>query len=342
MRPAARFLSIAMASLILAALVTPAAAEDVVWLKNGDRFTGKIASASAKELKMKLTIGPEIKIPIQEIRTISSDHPLAVKLDDDRVLEGKLERVEAGGFVVTTPSGAQSVTDPTRIKAVSDPAVEPKVWDGKIYAAASINRGNSNQRTGHVDGTLVGSWPKASARLEGAWDYGDAEGELTTRRAYGQAQGNWDFIERAYAYGRDRIEGDTFQDLTYRNTLGGGGGVKILKSDDLWLNLEAGVSWVREDFTGGLADDDYASGDGTLRFGWKITDGVLLREEALGFVQLDDGDNYRLRSDTSLDVALNSRLSLTFKVILQFWSEPPPDVRREDVQYLAGLTWNFW
>lgn len=342
MRPAPHYLLVALAAILLGVLVTSTAAQDVVWLKNGDRFTGKIVKASAKELVMKLAIGPEIKIPIKEIRTFSSDHPLSVKLDDDRVLEGQLKRVDKEGFVVTTPKGDQQVTDVARIKAVSDPAVEPDIWDAKIYAAASVNRGNSNQRSAHIDGALVGTWAKASMKLEGAWDYGDAEDELTTRRAYGQLQGNWNFIERAYLYARDRLEGDTFQDLTYRNTLGGGGGFKVVKTDAVWLDLEVGSSWVREDFTGGLSDNDYASGDGTLRFGWTITDGVVLGEEALGFVNLEETDDYRLRSKTTLDVALNSQLSITFALILQYWNEPPPDVKKEDVQYLAGLTWNFW
>jgi putative salt-induced outer membrane protein YdiY len=328
-----------LAALFLAA---NAAAQDVVWLKNGDRYTGKILSASATELTFETVHGDKVKIPLGEMQGFSSDRPLRITLDGDQVVEGQARRVDAGGLIVTTAAGETAIPDLSRIQGLSDPAVKPKVWSGKAYGAATLSSGNTRERSVHADAEIVGRWTKTRLNLQGAWDYAESEDVLITRKAYGQAKYDWFALDRLYAYGRGRIEGDTFQDLAYRLLLGGGAGYEILKQDNLGFDLELGASWVREDLVNGGEDDDYASADGAARFLWKITEDIAFREELLAYKNLEDTDDIRMISTTNLDIALNSALSLTAKMVLEYDNTPAPGAKRRDARYMLGITYNFW
>ncbi|MBN2489451.1 MAG: DUF481 domain-containing protein [Planctomycetes bacterium] len=321
-----------------------ATAEDVVWLKNGDRLTGKILSATAIDLTLE-TGGGNVKIPFANVKTLASDRPLHFTLEDGSVLEGRARAADTGGLIVATPQGDVAVADPGRLKGLSDPAATPeapKVWTGKAYGAATISGGNARQRTAHADAEIVGRWEKTRLTMQGAWDYAESEEDLTVRKAYAQAKYDWLALDPFYAYTRARIEGDTFQDLAYRLTLGVGAGWQVIKQDDLGLDLELGASWVCEDLKNGGEDDAFASADGAARFFWKILPDVLFREELLAFKSLKETDDVRGISTTSLDVALSNALAVTAKVIFEYDNTPAPGAKRRDVRYMLGITYNFW
>lgn len=56
---------------------------------------------------------------------------------------------------------------------------------------------------------------------------------------------------------------------------------------------------------------------------------------------LDEFSDFRLHAEAGLELKLTQMLALTLKYAHQYDSAPPPTVRRQDISYLAGLSWKF-
>jgi len=171
-----------------------------------------------------------------------------------------------------------------------------------------------------VDGSLEGRFEKLRVNLGGGWDYAETDGDLSTRKTFGQLRIAWTLSGDFYAYGRLRLESDEFQDLTLRTILGAGFGYRFIETDDTTFDVAVGASWVDEDNDGftlqgatrvGNEDRAYATADGTVTFRQKITDGIVFTEDILAFQSLKDGDDFRAISTSALKFAITGSLAAT-------------------------------
>lgn len=91
----------------LSALSLPSFA-DTVWLKNGDRLTGKISVLDGGKLLIETDYGGSIPLQWNKIATLESDQKLLIKQDDvTGELAQSLQAAEEGKVVPpTVPSRA--------------------------------------------------------------------------------------------------------------------------------------------------------------------------------------------------------------------------------------------
>jgi len=341
-------------------LITSAVdAEDQVWLKGGDRFTGKIIKVDEGKLVFELLVGGKVNIPLEKISAVQTDRPLNITLaDGSTIKEGRLHRGEKGSAVKKADQEFSPITDFMLLKSIKDPNEKPKerdIWSGKLNVSGLITGGNTREKAAHIDGEIVGRWEKSRLTLDGGWDYGERDKELTTRRSHASIKGDWFVIEKGYLYARDRIENDEFQDLRVRHSMGLGMGYQVLETEKAELQFDVGASYVieREEIRTApppapplkakdRETDGYATADASAKFHYKLTDGVTFSEELLGFKSLKDTDDIRLVSTTGVDVLLTSRLSLTFRVVWEYDNQPAPGTKRVDTRYLTGIAYSFW
>mgnify|MGYP003572054397 FL=1 len=333
-----------LAALLLATLLAaPAVADDIVWLKNGDRITGKILKKDGDNLVVKPKFGGEVKIPLKEIRSFNSDRPLEITLTDGREHTGPVEGGADQDVTIREPDDTEfSFADVTRIKDLQDPAVEPDYWTGRIYASLNIEDGNTQKKTYHVDGLVVGRWEHDRLTLEGAYNYGKENGDLTDQDAFGQIKYDYFLTKRFYLLAKSRIKHDKFQDLRYRWSTGPGAGYQwLVKKDSYLFETEGGVNWTREDRDNGERDKGYPSADVTGRGFLMLAEGLRFSGESVWGFSLKSGDtrNFVGRSWIALDVSLIKDLALTAKMIWEYENETPPGIEHNDWQYLIGITW---
>ncbi|NIO22132.1 MAG: DUF481 domain-containing protein, partial [Candidatus Aenigmarchaeota archaeon] len=82
----------------------------------------------------------------------------------------------------------------------------------------------------------------------GRYNYGETDGEITTRNALGRLKYDFFVWKRLYTYAQARFERDDFQDLNFRSTMGFGVGYQIFDTERTSLFAEVGVSYFNEDF----------------------------------------------------------------------------------------------
>lgn len=214
--------------LALSVAVTPALA-DTVWLKNGDRLTGKIKFYDGGKLVLATDYGGSIALDWRQIATLESDQELLIK---ESALVGEraksLRPAEPGK--VTLVNG----DEPKTIELASieqmlkpKPLVEDLVWKGNIDAALDYKR--AERDTDDYDVSV-----KTKAR-HGLWrhnaeaDYNrEFQDDVVTTDNWGVEYALDRFItEHWFWQGRLEYKRDLIEDVRRQRTVGTGPGYQF-------------------------------------------------------------------------------------------------------------------
>lgn len=226
---------------------------DTVWLKNGDRLSGKIKFYEGKKLVLSTEYGGAIALDWDQIATLESDQELLIK---ENALSGERAKSlqAAGPGQVTLVNGdAPKTVELTSIKQIlkPKPLVEDLVLSGNLDAALDYKR--AERDTDNYDIDL-----EAEAR-HGRWRH---NGEAGYNREFQDAvvtTDNWNaeyaldrfFTEQWFWQGRFEYKRDKIEDLRRQRTLGTGPGYQF------WDNELGGFS-----VTGLLNRSDYQYANG--------------------------------------------------------------------------------
>lgn len=327
---------------LLFLLAAVCGAQDRVWLRNGDRVSGRLVGLEQGKLLLDTAHG-RLTLPLEGVARLASPRPWRVVLRDGRTRTGPLTAAPRGFRVgdLTAPLPAlAALTDASR------PPPKRRVWRGRLGASGALAQGNTREKAAHADAELEGRWERTRLTLRGVWDYGERDGKLTARKWAAGAKGDGFLVRRGYGYARTRWESDDFQGLRLRTTVGVGAGAVLLQTKGADLDVELGASWVREDRfplagRGAARDQGFATADARLRLRRVLRSGVVLTEELRAFENLKDRQDLRLENDLGLDVALTDGLALTLRFLWQYDNQPVPGAKRVDTRYVAGITYRF-
>jgi hypothetical protein len=95
--------------------VTTSAFADTVWLKNGDRLTGKVKVLDGGKLMLETDYGGSIPLDWSKVATLESETPMLVRQDEfeDAQLANSLHKGDDGKVGVPTPTPT-TTTSPSR------------------------------------------------------------------------------------------------------------------------------------------------------------------------------------------------------------------------------------
>ncbi|MHC3975261.1 DUF481 domain-containing protein, partial [Pseudomonas aeruginosa] len=120
--------------LCLAALASSTSAlADTVWMKNGDRLTGKITLFDGGKLLLKTDYGGDITLKWDKISTFESEQNLLVKQDAETGEHSKGIRA-AGPGQVTLVNGEPKTVELASIQQMMPPKpiLQDWVWNGNV------------------------------------------------------------------------------------------------------------------------------------------------------------------------------------------------------------------
>jgi len=213
-------------------------------------------------------------------------------------------------------------------------------WKWTVGVNAAVARGNSSSTL--VGGTILTArkWEQneLSFGLDGA--YGKANGAKNVENYGGVAQYNRLLDDRWFLYGHGDIRRDTVASINYRITLSPGVGYYLIKNDKTTLSLETGPGFVMEKFKG-VSSQNYF----TLRVGEKFThkfnEHVSVSQYAEYQPKIDDFGNYVVDAGATLSAKIAGNLATTWTIRDTYRSEPAAGRVKNDVQFLAGLSYAF-
>ena len=334
------FIVVAVALMLL---TTGNAMADELWLKNGDHITGKVIRMENKVLVFKTSYAGEVSIKWGEIANIRTDEPIQMVLSNEVSTHGIATPAENGKVKVKVDKIEEPITfDLAQVEIINPKPPGPSV---KISARANVgltgDRGNTETDNFYLDGEFVARTKKNRYTVGAEVSQETSEGERTANSALGYLKYDHFLNEKWYFYTNALFEMDEFQDLNLRSTVGAGVGHQFFETPLTNLSLEAGLSYVNEDYDE-ADDDNYSAGRWSLNYDRFLFDKFLqFFHFHEGYVSLEDTSNILIRSRTGLRIPVYKSLSVTAQYNFDWDSEPAPGREKVDTRYIFTLGYQY-
>lgn len=331
-------------SVVLASVISGEACADVVYMNNGDRFTGVVISAGGGVLVLKTPSVGELKIPLSDVATFTTDQPVQVHLNDGTVLTQPMAAREPGrvGTVGTGPVQAQDIPL-TSIKTVNPPPVK---WTGSITAGVMLTRGNTYTDSANAGIDAMRRTEEDRLTLKAVYNYSrekpsGEEGRVTQENWMAGAKYDYFIAEKWFLYGNGRVERDHIANLDLRLTPGAGVGYQWVESAKTNFNTEAGITWVYERYTDPDETRDYFAGRLAYHLDHQLAENVKFIHNVEVLPSLEEMGEFLLTADIGLRASLTKDFFSEAKVVYQYNSQPAEGKDRTDVRYIMSLGWGF-
>ncbi len=335
----------------LLGLATRAVADEVQF-NNGDRLTGTVVGVDGGKMKIKTKVAGEVTVDLKDVKTFSTDAPVAVKLKDGTVVHQKVSADGAGQVVlggaatpaapgVVPPAGGRNVplTEVKRVNADEN-------FTGSVTVGGLLTRGNSDTEQLTVNAEAVRRTETDRITLGAGYFFGRQRdlntGDKTTTTDNWFALGKYDYFldEKLYAFGAMRVEKDRIADLDLRLTPSAGVGYQWAEGPEFNFNTEAGLAFVHEQYTNDDTEDHVAA-----RLAYhvdkQLNDKVSLFHNLVYLPSLERLDDYNLIADGGVRATLTEQMFTEFKIQWNYDSTPAPTASRSDLRYILGVGWKF-
>ena len=316
---------------------------DEVRLANGDRFTCEIERMEETVLILKTSYAGELKLMWSEVVCISSDRELTFRLKNKEVMVGSVTCPADGKIQIMGVRVGESVEIPLdELDAINPSPPPPAVrYKGNINGGGTLTEGNTDEASIYVSANFEARSKRQRFTVGGRYNYGEAEGEITTRNALGRLKYDFFVWERLYTYAQARFERDDFQDLNLRSTMGLGVGYQIIDTERTSLFAEVGVSYFNEDF---MESEDQKSASARESTGFNF-DIVPKRIKFFHlhefYYRWEQSDSYYLSSEQGLRFLLFRNFFANFQVDFDYNSQPAPDREKKDIRYIISIGYEF-
>jgi len=226
------------------------------------------------------------------------------------------------------------------IAALNEVSAADSGWKSTAGLNAAIARGNSSSTL--VGGSILTGrkWGQNELSLGVDGAYGKANGAKNVENYGGFGQYNRLLTERWFVYGRGEIRRDTVASINYRATLSPGVGYYFIKNDKTTLSGETGPGLVLEQFKGASSRNYFTVRAGE-KFTHKFNEHVSIAQYAEFQPRIDDLGDYYFEAGATLSAKLVGNLATTWTIRDIYRSEPATGRVKNDVQFLAGLSYSF-
>jgi putative salt-induced outer membrane protein YdiY len=338
-----RILLLTWVGLILPLLWALPVLADEVHLANGDRLTGEIVRMEKGWLLIKTTYAGEVKLKWQEVLCITSDRELTFRLKDGAIWIGQADCPASGTIQIETESTDESAElSLDELDAINPSPPPPAVtYKGNIAGGGNVSRGNTDETAANASAGFEARSKRHRLTLAGRYNYGQTDGEITTRNALGRIKYDLFLWKKIYTYSHARFERDDFQDISLRSIMGLGLGYQILDTERISLFAEAGASYFNVDYIE-ARDEDYIAARESLSFNLDIIPKRLkffhLHEL---YYSLDESKTYLLSSEQGFRLLLFRNFFAKLQVDFDYNSNPAPGKEKADISYIGSLGYEF-
>lgn len=227
---------------------------DTVWLKNGDRLTGKISVLDGGKLLLETTYGGSIPLKWSSIATLESDQKLLIRQgkSSDQIVHS-LRATEDGKVILTNGAEPREIELASITQIIQPkPLVQDFEWKGNVDVAMDYKRAETD-----TDDYDVSFNTKAR---HGLWRHNGNGGYNREYRDGVTVTDNWDieyaldrFIDDHWFWqGRLGYKRDQIEDVRRQRTIGSGPGYQFWDNELGAFSLASLIN---------RSDYEYADGD---------------------------------------------------------------------------------
>ena len=299
-------LSRTLLCLVVMCLAAPVFA-DTVWLKNGDRLSGKIKVFDGGKLLIQTEYAGAVPIDWKQVKTLESDQELLVKQDAWTGEKAKsLQAAEDGSVTLVNGEAPKTVALASIQQLIKPkPLVEDMVWKGNVDVAMDYKRADKDTDDYDLDF-------KTTAR-HGAWRH-HAEGEynrefqndvVTTDNWTAEYALDYFISDKWYWQGRLTYNRDRVEDISRQRTVGTGPGYQFWDDELGAFSLGSLLNRTDYEYSDGTKDNFYS-----LAMKWDYNR-YLMGKTVSFFTNGELGKSLEGTSDYSLDSEIGLRYKVT-------------------------------
>jgi putative salt-induced outer membrane protein YdiY len=339
---------ILVATLVWGLALSAAVSADEVHFKNGDRLSGEIVRMTDGKLLLKLAVGGELEVDVSQIKTFSSEAPIKIHLADGTVLHQRVEAAEPDQFAIAEgPNLRPQPIDLASVESINPPPKKEPKWTGSISGSISSTQGNTENKS--YAGSVSLSRRSEKDRLTASADIAQSEQEdpdtnvnKTTEKWWRtQAQYDYFFSPKFFAFVNSRYEKDKIADLDRRIILGGGGGYQWVEREDLTFSSNLGLASLYEKFEGVAESNSEVSLQTGYDLAATIWKNLRFLHNLTYYPSLDEFSDYYLTTTGELRATMIEDLFASFRVIFNYDETPAPGQGTTDTKYLLGVGLTF-
>jgi putative salt-induced outer membrane protein YdiY len=320
---------------------------DIVHLDDGTRLVGTIEQIAGAEAILSNTFAGELRVPRDRIVSIETEAPVTVQLTDGAYLTGTLGADDTGTLMLQvdrTGSRAVALADVQGIYREDPQTLERRrlavVVSGDANVGLSFTSGNTDTENLHVDGRVITRTPKNRYTLSGEFNQEESEGI--------KVQENWNSLvkydhfvsDRWYWFNSASFESDEFKDLDLRAAIAAGMGYQFFETDDRLLSVEAGPSYIDENFD--VADDDsFFGARWAVSFEQRLWNGLWFYHNQEGLLGLESTDDLTIRARTGLRMNVTDRIIARIQTATDWDNSPPEGADSTDLEHTVTIGYRF-
>ena len=293
-----------IATLAVGALMPPLAADEV-YLKNGDRVSGRVVAEDASQVVL--------------------EHEAIGSVTISKAFVERIVQEE-------TASAARIVQE-----APASP------WTREMSLGYNLSRGNTEKE--QLSGTLLANrktdQDELTFKAEGF--YAASSRRMDAQRYSGMARYASSFGSRLawYKFYTLEVEHDRFEDVDWRAIPSAGIGYWFADQDDWKLMTEVGIGWERTSFRGATKNrSDLVLVPRAYAYKTVLGDATISQELIL-WPNLSETGEFRLRAETALTNPLAGGLALRVSFIDEFQSDPAAAAKKNDARLISSVVYAF-
>ena len=329
------------------------AVADQVSLKNGDRLSGTIVKADAKELVLETDFAGTVTIKWDSIAGVDSTSPLHFDLQNGRSVSGPA-KTNGDSIAVETRAGELQVakSDITAIRGETEQrayeqSFDPPFthnWTGGANLGFALTRGNSETKNLALgfNADRKTRNDKLALYANSVYSTNDAPGAVpktTANAIWGGLRYDRDLTPRIFGFANADFMTDDLQSLDIRQTYGGGLGFHAIKREAMTLDLLAGVNYTREEYT--AFTRNFPAGTFGEEFTMKLAGSTDLTEKAFLYPDFSDWGEYRATANVGTITKINRWFGWQFNFGDIYVTNPPFGKKNNDLLFTTGLHFTF-
>ena len=322
--------------------------DDLVLMKNGDRFTGEIKQLAGGELQFKASyMSASVDLNWEDVERIESKDAFIVGLVDGRRIHGFLQTPAAGekrNGLVRVKDGA-SVTTISHSEVVLIEQTEKRFLrqlSGSIDLGLSYASGNDS--ADYYTAIAVAYRTRSDEySVNATSDFSRNNAESTGRHTLTLDQqhmvsDNW------FTAGIADFLNSRQQELSLRSTFGGGLGRRLLQTEHTRLAVIGGAAYTHENYSlnpPSSGERSNAEAFVALRFNTFRFRTLMIGASTSIYPSMSDPGRVRFVTNGDLKIELVRNLYWKFHAYENFDNRPPVNAPRNDFGTSSSLGWSF-
>jgi putative salt-induced outer membrane protein YdiY len=323
--------------------------DDVVIMKNGDKFTGEIKSLQYGELVFKSDyMKDSVHLDWKRVESLQSQDTFIVALANGDRITGFIEKEMTAGdkdqdFKITA-QGTSIEVSPSDVINIGQR--EGNFWNqltGSISYGFGFASGN-NSTNSSLGADVAYRTAKNSIQLATTSQFDSQKNANNTNRFTFDAQYGRMLTQRWLAAGLFSLLKSNQQDLQLRSTYGGGVGRKMIQTDRTALTLVGGTAYSHEAYVpqpGTEPIRNNAEGLLGISFSTFRFKTLNLNSQAFVFPSLSEPGRLRLTSQSSLRIELIRNFYWNLQLYENYDTRPPVHAAKNDLGVTTSLGWTF-